>query len=138
MKIYDYPDLLSDDESSFFIAADWLEEQNRNYEAECLIQGYVFSIWIYFLDAHLNYTFGHDYDHGYGNGYGDGDGTGCGDGEGEGHGYGDGYGDGDGDGDGDGYGTGYSDGTGYGTGYGDSDEILLLFFASIFQNVLKL
>jgi hypothetical protein len=143
MKIFDYSDLLSDDESSFFIAADWLEEQNRDYEAECLRQGYVFGVWIYFLDTHLNYMFGHDYDYGYGYGEGDGTGTGYGDGDGTGTGYGYSYGDGDG------YGIGYSNGIGYGYGYGDGTgysydasndfgKFLLMFFASISQNVLKL
>jgi hypothetical protein len=72
MKISDYPDLISDDEFSFLIAADWLEEQNRNYEAECLRQGYVFSVWFYFSVIGLHYTLGH------GDGYGQGDSYGIG------------------------------------------------------------
>jgi hypothetical protein len=126
MKISDYTDLIFDDESSFFIAADWLEEQNRDYEAECLRQWYLFNVWFYFFNNNLNYTI--YYGNGEGDGYGDGEGDGTGDG------YGDGYSDGTGYGYGDG--AGYDYGDGYGTGYG-LDEILLLFFASISQNVLK-
>jgi hypothetical protein len=54
MKISDYPDLISDDEEfSFLIAADWLEEQNRDYESKCLQEGYVFSVWLYFFNYNL-------------------------------------------------------------------------------------
>jgi hypothetical protein len=110
MKIFDYPDLISDDESSFLIAADWLEEQNRNYEAECLRQGHVFSVWLYFLSVNFNYLL--DYSHGVGHGYG--------------------YGAGDG--------HGYGDGTGYGSSYSAGDGFnghFLMFFASISQGILK-
>jgi hypothetical protein len=124
MRISDYPDLLSDDESSFLIAADWLEEQSRNYEAECLRQGYVFGVCFYLFGTRLNYALdhGYGYDHHYGAGYG----------------YG--YGYGDGAGAGAGYGYGYGDGAGYSAGDGDSDdldEFLLMFFAIISQGVSK-
>jgi hypothetical protein len=124
MKISDYPDLISDDEFSFLIAADWLEEQNRNYEAECLRQGHVFSVWLYFLTVNFNCTLG--YGHGTGDDYGDGDGFGDGTGYGDGDGYGAGYD----------YGDDYGSGAGYGTGH-DFDKVLLMFFASISQNVSK-
>jgi hypothetical protein len=126
MKISDYPDLISDDESSFLIAADWLEEQGRDYEAWCLRQGHAFGLWFYFFGTKLDYTF----DDSYGDGLGYGDGSGYGDSDGLG------YGDGDGAGVGDGYGYGDGDGDGYGDGY-DFDEFLLTFFASISQNLLK-
>jgi hypothetical protein len=122
MKISDYPDLISDDESSFFIAADWLEEQGRDDEAECLRQGYVFGVWIYLFGTRLNYTLrcGYGYDHHYG--YGDG----------AGYGYGYGVGVGYSAGDGDGVGAGYRDGDS-----DDLDEFLLMFFANISQGILK-
>jgi uncharacterized protein (TIGR02996 family) len=117
MKISDYPDLISDDdESSFLIAADWLEEQGRDYEARYLREGHAFGLWFYFLDVSFNYTLDHGDGYGEGVGYGDGDG------------YGDGSGYGNGDGYGSGYGAGYS--AGYGAGYG-SAKFLLMFFASI-------
>jgi hypothetical protein len=126
MKISDYADLISHDESSFLIAADWLEEQGRDYEAECLRQGYLFNVWLYFLGTNLNYTLhcGYGYSYGFGYLYGHGDGAG-GD-------YGDGYNYGNGHGDGAIYGTGY--GRGYGNG-DDFDELFSLFFASIFQRI---
>jgi hypothetical protein len=128
MKISDYVDLISDDESSFLIAADWLEEQGRDYEAECLRQWYLFNVWFYFFNNNLNYTL--HYGNGDGDIYGAGYDYGYSDGEGYGASYDYGYGDGASYAYGDGYGT------GYGTGHG-LDEILLLFFASISQNVLK-
>jgi hypothetical protein len=134
MKISDYPDLLSDDESSFLITADWLEEQSRNYEAECLRQGHVFSVWLYFLSINLNYTLGYGDGYGYSTSYGYSDRAG----DGYGYGYGDGYGYGTGYGDGVGYG--YGDGTGYGAGYDDIDDsgkLLLLFFASVSEGILN-
>jgi hypothetical protein len=135
MKISDYADLISHDESSFLIAADWLEEQGRDYEAECLRQGYMFNIWLYFLSIDLNYTL--HYGSGYDGGVDYSDGNGYGDGVDYGHGYGHGYGTFYGNGHSDGYG----DGTGYGNGYSDNDDfgnLLLKFFAIISQNVLKL
>jgi hypothetical protein len=144
MKISDYPDLISEDESSFLIAADWLEEQGRDYEAWCLRQGYVFSVWLFFFSINLNRVFGTGYSYGYSVGYDYGDGAGYGDGDGDGFGDGDGtgYGDGDGDGDGDGfgYGNGYGEedsygGFGDGTGYQNSNTNTLLgFFTIIFRN----
>jgi hypothetical protein len=109
MKISDYPDLLSDDEFSFLIAADWLEERNRDYEAWCLRQGYVFNLWLYFFGTNLNYTLGHGY--------------------GTGHGYG--YGEGDGNGNGFGAGDDYGTATGYRSRYMDN---LLSFFTIILRN----
>jgi hypothetical protein len=132
MKISDYPDLISDDEFSFLIAADWLEEQGRDYEAECLRQGYMFNIWLYFLSIDLNYTL--HYGSGYDGGVDYSDGNGYGDGVDYGHGYGHGYGTFYGNGAGIDYGDGIGYGTGDGTGH-DFDELLLLFFASIFQRI---
>jgi hypothetical protein len=128
MKISDYPDLISDDdESSFLIAADWLEEQGRDYEAWCLREGYVFNVWFYFSAINLIYTL----DHGYGTGYGQGHGDGNGDN------YGTSYGDGDGHGDGDGAGYGYGGGAGDGAGYRNNyTNTLLSFFKIVSRNPL--
>jgi hypothetical protein len=125
MKISDYPDLVSDDESSFFIAADWLEEQGRDYEAECLRQGRVFNVWLYFFGINLNRMFGDGLGHGCGYshsdnyGYGDGTVTGYSTDIGTIPGYGD--------------GASYGNGNGY--GYGDSDtNTLLSFFMIVSRN----
>jgi hypothetical protein len=151
MKISDYPDLISDDESSFFIAADWLEEQGRNYEAECLQQGYVFGFWLNFSAISLDYILGHGDGHGYGTSYGDGYGDGISYGYGTSYGSGDGYGFGYGDGFDAGYG--FGDGAGFGDGdstsFGDGDDAststgyqnsytntLLSFFKIVSRNLI--
>jgi hypothetical protein len=130
MKIFDYPDLISDDESSFFIAADWLEEQSRDYEARYLREGHVFNIWLYFFDVNLNRMFGAGLGHGYGytDNYGYGDGTVTGYGDGTGIGTVTGYGDGNRDG--------YRYGGGNGFGYDDDTYTLLSFFTIVSRNLI--
>jgi hypothetical protein len=124
MKIFDYSDLISDDESSFLIAADWLEEQGREYEATCLRRGYGLSILFIFLDVDFTFLSGDGYIYSTYDNFGDGTGAGYGNGVGSCY------------GDGDGYGYGDSYGGFFGFGFHIS-EPLLVIFASISQGISK-
>jgi hypothetical protein len=100
-----------------------LEEQGRDYEAECLRQGYVFNVLLYFFGIHLNRMFSDGLGHGYGYSdnydYGDGTVTGYSTAIGIITGYGD--------------GAGYGNGDDYGASYIDT---LLSFFMIVSRNLL--